>query len=268
MQKKHDGKDQLIIRAARPGRNDFGNGIADVERPPVTVESIVASMETRIVSEGSLEGENFKVLDWQRDAIASLLCVPETLVSMSRGNGKTTFFANLACEWLDGQMTFPRAQIVLVASSLKQGRICFEHIKYFMGGEDRFAFERYTPKPTPHNPKPASRKRWLIRDNTHECHIEDKKTGVKLFVVGSDSKRAHGLAPTVLLCDEPAQWQKGGRKLFNALKGGLGKQPNGRMFIFGTLPESGFHWFRKRIEKPDRQSALLPVPGGQGLRSV
>ena len=256
MQPRPAERDKLIIRAARPGSNDFGNGIAELDPKEISVDTLVESMEARVVSEGPLEGENFQVIEWQRDCLASVLFYRETLASMGRGNGKTTFFACLACEWLDGCLTWPRAKIVLVASSLNQGRVCFDHIKYFMG-EDRLTFEKYTPKPSEHNTNPQSVRRWRMSDNAHQCRIEDKKTGVVLTIVGSDSKRAHGLAPTVVLADEPAQWLKGGRKLFNALIGGLGKQPNAKIFVFGTLPENDFHWFVKRIKKPNEHRQCL-----------
>ena len=251
MKLKPRKREDLVTQAARSGTNDFGNGIDDITPRVITLENVVKSMESRVVSEGPLAGQSFVCMGWQQEMVGALIHYGEVLLSCARGNGKTAFFANLACEWLDGVFSWPRTQINLVASSLDQARVCFTHVKYFLG-QERLDFERYTPEPTEGNAKPRSTKRWRVSDNAHQCRLEDRKTGIVLLCMGSDSKRAHGRAPTVVLADEPAQWAKGGRKLFNAMIGGLGKQARGKIFVFGTLPEDDQHWFVKRIKRENK----------------
>ena len=40
----------------------------------------------------------------------------------------------------------------------------------------------------------------------HECRIENRDTGAVMRAIGSDPSRAHGLAPVLVIADEPAQW--------------------------------------------------------------
>ena len=194
-------------------------------------DRIMKSMESRIVSEGRFAGKTFTLLEWQVQVVIGILEESVTGVSVARGNGKTTLFANLACEVLDGELTIPRGQINATASSLDQGRTMFTHVLYFLDPE-RLATEKQNGK-----------RRWRVIDNSHQCRIEDKRTGTILVVLGSDSRRAHSRAPSLILADEPAQWVRGGRKLYNALKTSMGKQPDSRLVALGTMPEDETHWF-------------------------
>ena len=72
-----------------------------------------------------------------------------------------------------------------MASSFEQARISFEHILAFMGD---------------------NRDRWRAWDTAQQARIEDRKRGVRVRCIGSDPRRAHGLAPVLILADEPAQW--------------------------------------------------------------
>ena len=68
---------------------------------------------------------------------------------------------------------------------------------------------------------------------------------------GSDSKRAHGLRPNLVLCDEPAQWELGGERLAAALRTSLGKRQGARFLAFGTRPDSEYHWFERMLVEKD-----------------
>ena len=80
------------------------------------------------------------------------------------------------------------AETIIVAASIQsQARIAFDHVIAFMG--DRL----------------ADRKVWRIA--RHPCRvasIEHREIGAKVKVVGSDPRRAHGLAPVLILADEPS----------------------------------------------------------------
>ena len=198
---------------------------------PKLADRIMKSMENRVVSEGRFAGKKFTLMEWQVQIILGMMKERMTGVSVGRGGGKTTFFANLACEVLDGELTIPRGQINSTASSLDQGRTMFEHIMFFLG-TDRIVSERFEGK-----------RRWRLIDNSHQCRIKDNITGTVLVVLGSDSRRAHSRAPSMIFADEPAQWVRGGRRLYNALKTSMGKQPNSRFVALGTMPEDETHWF-------------------------
>ena len=55
--------------------------------------------------------------------------------------------------------------------------------------------------------------------------------------IGSDPRRAHGLAPVLVLADEPAQWPENtGERMVAALRTAAGKQPHSRFVALGTRP--------------------------------
>ena len=50
-------------------------------------------------------------------------------------------------------------------------------------------------------------------------------TGARVRCIGSDPRRAHGLAPVLVLADEPAQWpDTTGERMVAALRTAAGKQ--------------------------------------------
>ena len=236
--------------------------IVEVRAPDIIVlpdelaQGIMKGMESRVISEGSHSGKKFKLLEWQVKAVWGIVKHNMVGVSMARGNGKTTFFSCLACEVLDGAMTSKRATVNFAASSLDQARVLFAHTRHFMGGSDRFDNERTGPK---------GPRRWRVIDNSHQIRITDRVTDTIMVGLGSDSGRAHGRAPTLVLADEPAQWKLGGRKLYNALKTSRGKQQFNKFAALGTMPEDENHWFSKLMLSKGSASGYkdlytVPVP--------
>ena len=66
--------------------------------------------------------------------------------------------------------------------------------------------------------------------------------------IGSDPRRAHGLAPVLVLADEPSQWlETTGEKMVAALRTASGKQPHSRFVALGTRPADAEHWFSKML---------------------
>ena len=151
---------------------------------------------------------------------------------MARGNGKTTFVAALAAATLDGPLIEPMAETVVVASSFEQGLICFRHVLHFMDPV-------IEPEP----------KRWRIQDSSNRASIEDRKTGARVRVIGSDPRRAHGLAPKLILADEVAQWPPNTiDRMLAALETSQGKIPESRMIWLGTRASSPDHPFERALK--------------------
>ena len=124
----------------------------------------------------------------------------------------------------------PRGETVIVASSFEQARIAFEHVLAFMGG------------------KVEDRQRFRVWDTAQQARIEDRKTGARVRCIGSDPRRAHGLAPVLVLADEPAQWpETTGERMVAALCTAAGKQPHSRFVALGTRPADAEHWFSKML---------------------
>ena len=122
-------------------------------------------------------------------------------LSVARGNGKTALLSGIACATLDGPLAVERGETVIVASSFEQARIAFEHVVAFMGDKLR------------------DRATWKVWDTAQQARIEHRVTGARVRCIGSDPRRAHGLAPVLTLADEPAQWpETTGERMVAALR--------------------------------------------------
>ena len=195
-------------------------------------DKTIRYLGTLTVTQGRRAGDPLTVLPWQRRFIAGAFAegVQSAALSVGRGNGKTAILSGIAAATLDGPLAVPRGETVIVASSFGQARIAFDHVRAFMGDRLR------------------DRTRWRIQDTAQQASIEDRETGARVKVVGSDPRRAHGLAPVLVLADEPAQWPPStGERMLAALRTSAGKQPHFRFVALGTRPASDDHWFAKML---------------------
>ena len=182
-------------------------------------------------TQGDGAGDPFRVLHWQRRFIRGAFAqgVETAALSIGRGNGKTALVAAIAAATVNGPISQPRAESLLVASSFSQARIAFDHV---------LAFLQPAIQAAPWD--------FQVQDNAQRASIRYRPTGATLKVLGSDPKRAHGLAPVLVLADEPAQWppSTSGRMLA-ALVTSLGKIEGGRLIALGTAPDDTAHWFSR-----------------------
>ena len=184
------------------------------------------------VSQGRRAGEPFTVLPWQRRFIRGAFApgVQSAGLAVARANGKTAFLSGIAAATLDGPLAVPRGETVICASSFEQARISFEHVAAFMGDKLR------------------DKRRWKVWDTAQQARIEHRETGARVRCIGSDPRRAHGLAPVLVLADEPAQWpETTGERMVAALRTAAGKQPHSRFVALGTRPADPEHWFAKML---------------------
>ena len=184
------------------------------------------------VTQGSLTGRPLAILPWQARFLAGAFRpgVTSAALSMARANAKTTFLSAVACATLDGPLAVDRGETVIVASSFEQARIAFEHVIAFMGDKLR------------------DRKRWKVWDTAQQARIEDRQTGARVRCIGSDPRRAHGLAPVLVLADEGSQWpDTTGERMVAALRTAAGKQPHSRFIAIGTRPADAHHWFGRLL---------------------
>ena len=199
------------------------------------MQKLIKYLETLVVTQGAGAGDPLHLLPWQKKFIRAAFSTDgNAALSVARGNGKTTLTAGIACATLDGPLTRPRAQTIIVASSFNQARICFDHIAAFM-------WEKYDLTRHPRN-------RWRLQDSSGIASITDRTTGAVVRCIGSDPRRAHGIAPALILADEPAQWEhsKAGA-MVAALKTSMGKIEGSRMISLGTRPDDTDHWFAKEL---------------------
>ena len=185
------------------------------------------------VTQGAGIGQNLALFPWEKRFIRGALAsgVEESALSVGRGNGKTALISALAVAALDGPLATVRGETVVVASSFDQARISYEHVLAFLA--DRIDEDRA---------------RWRIQDSANRATITDRKTGARVRVLGSDPRRAHGLAPVLVICDEPAQWPENtSDKMIAALRTSLGKIDGARLIALGTRPAASEHWFEKLL---------------------
>ena len=184
------------------------------------------------VTQGRLAGQPFTVLPWQARFVRGAFRdgVQSAALSVARGNGKTALLSGIAAATLDGPLMVPRGETVIVASSFEQARIAFEHVVAFLGD------------------KLDDRDRWRVWDTAQQARVEDRFTGARVRCIGSDPRRAHGLAPVLVLADEPAQWpETTGERMVAALRTAAGKQPDSKFVTLGTRPADPEHWFSKML---------------------
>ena len=184
------------------------------------------------VTQGRRAGEPFAVLPWQRRFVRGAFApgVQSAALSVARGNGKTALLSGIAAATLDGPLAVRRGETVIVASSFEQARIAFEHVVAFMGADLE------------------DKGRWRVWDTAQQARVEDKQTGARVRCIGSDPRRAHGLAPVLVLADEPAQWpETTGERMVAALRTAAGKQPRSRFIALGTRPSDAQHCFAKML---------------------
>ena len=184
------------------------------------------------VTQGRLAGQPFTVLLWQRRFIAGAFALGVTSagLSIARANGKTALLSGIAAATLDGPLAVPRGETVIVASSFEQANTSFEHVLTFMGDELE------------------AKRLWKTWDTAQQARIENRQTGARVRCIGSDPRRTHGLAPVLVLTNEPAQWPETTReRMVAALRTAAGEQPHSRFVALGTRPADAEHWFAKML---------------------
>jgi len=217
-----------------------------VVKPPYDPEKIAREIEQLKVTQGPLTGKNMTVLEWEHRVLDALATHRKVAQTLPRGNGKTAFASAIAtCAITPGGSLFrPRGSVVIVASSMKQGRISFDHVLHFMKDiiyqDGEFVGSRKTSRD------------WRVSDNPQIMKLAHLPSGTTLEVAGSDSKRLHGQAPSLVLMDEPAKYvgTDNGASMYTALSTAMGKQANPRMLMIGTRPTGIGHWFHKQLYSP------------------
>ena len=96
------------------------------------IRDLVAYLSRLIVTHRRLAGQPFRVLLWQRRFVCGTFRpgVQSAALTVARANGKTALVAGIAAATLDGPLTVPRGETVMVASSFEQARIAFEHVSW------------------------------------------------------------------------------------------------------------------------------------------
>ena len=188
-----------------------------------------------VLAGGDRDGEPFDVLAWERRFVRGAFRVPgDSALSVARGNGKSALCAGIAAAVVDpvGPLHGRRREAVVSAASFEQSRVIFEDVLAFL--RVRYDIE--------------DRAEWRKQDSANRALIEHRASGARVRCIGSDPSNAHGLRPSLVLCDEPAQWATSTRdRMLAALRTGLGKVPGSRLIALGTRPADDGHWFARML---------------------
>ena len=200
------------------------------------MQSLISYLEGLTITQGHGRGEKINLLPWERRFVKGAFGVTgDAGLSVGRGNGKTTLIAGIGAGAVDddGPLVEPRAETVIVASSFDQGKIDFNHIIAFLEAKGHDLTDR---------------KKWRVQDSVNKAVIENRTNRAVVKCIGGDPRRAHGLAPRLVIADEPAQWPSTTSDSMNAaLKTSMGKIPGSRMIALGTRSNLVDHWFTKML---------------------
>ena len=197
--------------------------------------ALIAEIETLEVTQGQGVGAPMVLFNWEKRFIRRAFAqdVSSAALSIARGNGKTALCAAIATCAIDGILRQSRGDTIIVASSLSQAKIAFDHVLAFLrarygGALDKSVFQ--------------------VNDTPQRASIVHRPSGAAVKCIGSDPKRAHGLAPTLILADEPAQWEAAkADRMIAALRTSMGKIEGARLIALGTQPDNPDNWFSRML---------------------
>lgn len=184
-------------------------------------ERVIAFIETLSITAGSHAGRKFELRPWQREIIEAIYCtdddgvrrVRQALLAIPRKNGKTQLAAALALCHLAGPEAESRGQVYSAAADRDQAALLFKEMVALIEGFEFLA------------------ERIVVR--THNKTLEDVETGSMYQALSSDARKAHGLSPSFVVCDELAQWH--GRELYDNLLTGTGARSEPLLVTISTM---------------------------------
>ena len=179
--------------------------------PPPTnrLADFAAQLET---TQGQGEGSAFRVLDWERRFFERIDATRggELAMTIAAGAGKTTVASIVGLAALLGPLARRRGTVAIVAGSFGQARLTYEHVISFAAPWS----------------KAAPKGQFRVQDSAQLASIENRANGAKLQAREASARTLHGLAASLIICDEPSQWQETQRdKIYSALRSRLGKIP-------------------------------------------
>lgn len=184
-------------------------------------ERVIAFIEGLKITSGMHAGRPMHLRDWQKTIIRAVYdatgadgrrTVRQVLLTMARKNGKTQLAAALALAHLVGPEAEQRGQVFSAASDRNQAGIVFRELEAFILADTDLSAR-------------CNVQRFAKR-------IEDDTTGSVYEALSSDARKAHGLSPSFVVCDELAQWPD--RELFDNLVTGTGARAEPLVVVIST----------------------------------
>ena len=196
-----------------------------------------------MVTQGEHAGATIEVLPWQREYLERVEASAggELGLSIGAGAGKTTLIAAIAAAAVAGPLAQRRASVIVVAASFQQACLAFDTAHAFLA--DTIA---------------ADPDRWRALRSEQVALIQDRETGAELRAREATPGTLHGAAPSLVVCDEPAQWAPTrSARTYSALRSRLGKIPGARLLAIGTRSDDPGHWFSGLLRRAGVTYAAL-----------
>ena len=147
--------------------------------------------------------------------------------------GKTTLAASVCAAAVAGPLAQPRGTVIGVAGSFAQALILADHVQAFL-------------RPI----TDADPDRWRVLRSESAALVEDRETGAQFRAREANARTLHGSAPSLIVADEPSQWQPTqAPALYSAIRSRLGKLPGARLLAIGTRSADAQHWFSRLLER-------------------
>ena len=182
-----------------------------------------------VTTQGEGVGDPLTLWPWEVDVLRRIEALPggELALTVAAGAGKTTLAAAVCAAAVAGPLAQPRGTVIGVAGSFTQASILGDHVIAFL-------------KPvTDSDPD-----RWRVLRSESAALVEDRETGAQFRAREASARTLHGSAPSLIVADEPAQWQATqAAAIYSAIRSRLGKLPGSRLFAIGTRSADPAHWF-------------------------
>lgn len=188
-------------------------------------EKVIQFMETLRVPEGMLQGQSFRVRNWQADIIRAVYnpvdeyghrVVRKVIYSVGKKNGKTPIVAGVSLAHLCGPEAKTNEQLYSAAFERDQAAITFRYARQMVEMDDELSAVV--------NVKSATKE--LVATN-----------GSIFKALSSEVKGKHGIGPALLLFDELAQFGAD-RDFYDTLAQGRGAHLEPLMWIISTQAEN------------------------------
>ena len=216
------GPNRKTIKRASAGRLPPSSGPHPWEKPGLTrAQRVIRFVESLPCTSGPKAGTLFKLRRWQRKFIQAVYktnkagerLVRTAVLSVGRGNGKTTLAAMLGLSHLAGPEAESRGEVYSAANDRFQASRIFAEMAAIIERvpwlDERVTIKRFTKE------------------------LEDVGGTESIYAALSrESGTKMGMAPSVVIYDELAQSE--GRDLLDALDTAMGKRAEPLMIVIST----------------------------------
>ena len=204
------------------------------------IADLIRYIEGLPCGDGDTIGEPYKLLKYQKSFLGGTFKpgILRSALSLGRGGGKSGLLSAICLAALldDSPLHRPGFETIAVASSFSQALLIGRSVKTSLEIMGKSFGKRGT---------------FRVRDSQNIFEIENNDSRARFKVIGSDSKRAHGLRPNLAVLDEPAQHVLGGASLYSALRTAMGKRKGSKLIAIGTRSENPDHWFERLLKEQD-----------------